>query len=198
MSATGERHQKKGKEGLERAKLWLESTTRFEVPFTSWGKAATLQYVEVPQHGRPSESFDMTGQHLEEDRTPRAMFYAEVKNYDTAGHQRAEYRKFLTRCYSATLAWNATGSPKSPEFFWITWHPFGTITEYPDLTRVTAIEDACQQMPQRVAPADYDPAIAEDLSKRLWLLILSPRLQEIQMSTKFLGWIDAKTREEAV
>lgn len=42
MSATGERHQQKGKEGLERAKLWLESTTRFEVPFTSCGKAATL------------------------------------------------------------------------------------------------------------------------------------------------------------
>ena len=196
LPATGERHQRKGKEGLEEAKLWLESTTRFFVPFTSWGKAGTLQYVEVPQYGRNPESFDLFGQHLEEDLTPRAEFFAEVKRYASASDQRQQYREFLTRCYSATLAWVKIGAPRTPEFMWITWHPFGTISEYRQLTEAAAITEACEKLPQRVKPEDFDPALAEDISGRLWLLIASPRLDDMRMSKEFLGLIRAHSTEE--
>lgn len=196
MPATGERHQRKGKEGLEEAKLWLESTTRFVVPFTAWGKAATLQYVEVPQYGRDPESFDLFGQHLEEDLTPRAEFYAEVKRYRSASDQRQQYREFLTRCYSATIAWQKMGAPRTPEFLWITWHPFGTISEYGTLTEVAALKDACDKLPERVKSEDYDANIAQELAQRLWLLIVSPRLDEMRMSKEFLGLIRAHATEE--
>src|SRR5688500_19045714 len=71
VEAAGERHQRTGREGLELAKLWLESTTRFDVPWTSWGKGATLEYVTVPQIHGSAESFDLAGNHLEEDMSAR-------------------------------------------------------------------------------------------------------------------------------
>jgi hypothetical protein len=168
------------------------------VPFTSWGKAGTLQYVEVPQWGRTKESFDLFGQHLEEDLEPRAEFYAEVKRYSAASDQRQQYREFLTRCYSATIAWDRAGTPKTPEFLWITWHPFGTITEYSTLTQVEAIKDACDKLPGRVKPEDYDAAVAGDLARRLWLLIVSSRLDDMRMSKEFLGLIRAHATEEGL
>jgi hypothetical protein len=168
------------------------------VPFTSWGKAGTLQYVEVPQWGRTKESFDLFGLHLEENLETRAEFYAEVKRYNSAGSQMQQYREFLTRCYSAMLAWERAGTPKTPEFLWITWHPFGATDKYSQLTDVSAIKDACAKLPERVKPEDYDATLAQELADRLWLLLASPRLEDMRMSKEFLGVIRAHATEEGL
>jgi hypothetical protein len=189
MEAAGERHQRRGKEGLEEAKLWLESTTRFEVPWTSWGKAGTLQYVQVPQINGQAESFDLRGMHLEQDMAARAEFYAEVKRYSGQHDQPAHYWKYLTRCYSATVAWQRAGTPQTPEFIWITWHPFGATDNYLKLTKPEMIKEACERHPERVPIEDYDDSTAEDLADRLWFLLASPRLGDMMMSKDYLGLI---------
>lgn len=196
MPSTGEQQHRKGKEGLEEAKLWLESTTRFVVPFTSWGKASTLQYVEVPQWERNKESFDLFGQHLEENLETRGEFYAEVKRYSTAGTQMAQYCEFLTRCYSAMLAWEKIGTPKTPLFLWITWHPFGATDKYSQLTTETMVKEACDKLPERVKSEDYDTARATLLAEQLRLLIVPHKLEDMRMSKDFLGVIrDYATKE---
>ncbi|MEA2376602.1 MAG: hypothetical protein QOD13_509 [Thermoleophilaceae bacterium] len=185
----GEQQHRVGKEGLEEAKLWLESTTRFEVNWTSWGKGGTVQYVQVPQINGKSESFDLAGTHYEPDLTARAGFYAEVKRYSAQGKQREHYRDYLTRCYSATVAWERAGTPMTPEFIWITWHPFGATDDYPKLTTAEMIKEACEALPERVPPEDYDEAVSADLATRLWFLLASPRLEEMRMSQDFLGLV---------
>jgi hypothetical protein len=159
------------------------------VPWTSWGKASTLQYAQVPQIVGNAESFDRAGQHLEPDMTPRSEFFAEVKRYNAQHDQREQYRRYLTRCYSATLAWAEAGTPRTPEFIWITWHPFGATDDYLKLTTAEMIEDACKRLPERVPEDRYDGAVAADLADRLWFLLASPRLEEMMMSKDFLGVI---------
>jgi hypothetical protein len=56
--------------------------------------------------------------------------------------------------------------------------------------------EACEKLPERVAPQDFDPTLAEDLATRLWLLIASPRLDDMRMSKEFLGLVRAYATEE--
>ena len=61
MVPAGEQQHRAGLEGLQEAKLWLESTTRFDVHWTAWGQGANVPYVTVTQINGKPESFERDG-----------------------------------------------------------------------------------------------------------------------------------------
>lgn len=96
------------------------------------------------------------------------------------------------------LAWESVGTPKTPMFLWITWHPFGATDKYSDLTKESMVMEACEKLPERVKPDDYDPGIAAKLAEQLRLLIVPHKLEDMRMSKEFLGVIRAYATEEGL
>jgi hypothetical protein len=185
--AAGERQQYVGLEGAQAAKLWLESTTRFRAPFIAWGPAQMLDHLVVPQVHRTPRGFDLRGEHFDEVMQTKAEFFAEVKNYSAQHDQRTMYRDFLVTAYSACRYWQVGGEPKRPEFLWITWHPFGATDDFPKLTTVEWIKDACERDDEFDMAEHWDDDLGADLAKRIWLLIVPARMPEMRMSRSFLG-----------
>jgi hypothetical protein len=176
----GETAQELGREGVHRAKRWLESTTRFVVEATTLDLPGAEPFLFIPQAGSANRvRMDMTGRHLDEEGGLLAQFYAEVKNVTTDSGLSAEYKKFLAKAYSSERSWESIGNLRPIEWMFITWHPFGATGNYTSLTGVEAIKAACDAHPDRVPPSDWDEGKGEDLSRRLWVLIPSQRLEEM-------------------
>jgi hypothetical protein len=183
--AVGERHHETGREGAYKAKLWLESTTRFTVP---WNAYDTAEYVTAPQLDGTNAGFDLAGEILEEDGTPRTRFLAEVKHYKSEGGQTAAYKSYLATCYSATARLIELGQPV-PDFMWITWHPFGSTRNYLRLWSPEYIHESCEEHKPKLGSYPFDAAVAARLSERLWFLLASPKLDQMVMSRTNLGYV---------
>src|SRR4051794_16750903 len=95
----GERHHQAGREGVLGVKRWLESTTRFQVPWDVYG---SWQQTTVKLLSGEAVSFDIAGHLLDEDGHAGVRFYGEVKNYTSASGQQPAYEEYLAVCYSAT------------------------------------------------------------------------------------------------
>lgn len=168
--------QQKGVDGAEAAKLYLESTTRITVPWNAYKHPhqCTVQLLDAT-HKR----FDRAGHFLESGN----RVFVEVKNVTTAGNQTQQFDEFLATAYSATARqWQELGDPKW-EFFWVTWHPFGTLTEWSQLESPERIEAALAKHPEVLNKQDVIPKVVATLAPRVWLLLLHPR-QEHLMPTR--------------
>jgi hypothetical protein len=111
-------HQK-GADGAQRAKRWLDATTRTRSSWTNKEAVAAgrLTY-NWPHAGAEEFSFDVGGI-LYGEPFDRHNFVAEVKNYayDTLG---MHYDKFLAQCY---LVYR-DHSRWVNQFMFLTWNPF--------------------------------------------------------------------------
>lgn len=168
------------------AKEWLESTTRFDVPWVGWDDPSN-QFVQVPQIDGSPKRLDIAGWHYDDKMNGQAEFFGEVKNYKSEGKLVSQYESFLVTCYSAMHTWRGINDERPREFLFITWHPFGPVSNYTKLTTVDWIKRSVDANPLRVPPDKWDGNLAAALAARLWLLIPSRQLPKMQMSRDHLG-----------
>jgi hypothetical protein len=183
----GEAMHFKGEDGAQRAKRWLDSTTRTRA---SWTNKETVQAARMTfnwPHGKKTEfSFDLGGT-LYGGEFHDHNFVAEVKNYssdDLGSH----YDKFLAQCYHVYKEHSRWVN----QFMFLTWSPF-RIKTWQKLCGPDAIVEACIAHKERLFeladPTDDDEAkgkidmdLVTDLADRLWLVVLSEKQEQLLIS----------------
>lgn len=188
MAQVGEANHRKGAEGAERAKYWLDATTRTSTTWTNEDDvhAARLSF-EWPHAATEKEkpfSFDIGGI-LFGDAYHGHQFVAEVKNYSSVGSIGDEWDDFLAKAYYV-----AKYEPKlANQFMFITWNPFRANT-WPQQTTIAQIRKGCLRNRKRLVGEEdeskagelLDPDVMQDLSERLWLIVLSERQESLLIS----------------
>lgn len=105
-----------------RVKRLLEGFMRFTLPYDAYQhkERVTLELLTGTV-----ETYDLTGDHLDEDGEPQTRIFVESKNVDDAAGQSAEFKRFLAQAYSATAKrkQDLNGDPKC-EFMWATSCPW--------------------------------------------------------------------------
>lgn len=182
----GEAMHQKGAEGAQRAKRWLDSTTRTKATWTNADavSAGRLEYVWPHAGGNPF-SFDVGGL-LFGSPFDGHSFMAEVKNYsgDDLGPQ---YDEFLAKCYLVFK----NHRQWADQFMFLTWHPF-RIKKWTKLCDAEAIVAGClahrrrlfDETDEAAAKALIDMSVVDDLAGRLWLVVLSEKQEELLMSNE--------------
>ena len=167
-----------GRDGVARAKLWLEKTGRANVLFSRYDVNET-KFLSFQKPGGTSYSFDMGGVLNLDDGN--VQFFAEVKHVTSEAGQGREYRDYLCKCYRASK----DGKPY--HFMWITWHPFSQ-TSWSKLCDAEEIERALVDRKQEFCgDDDIDLALCRSIAERLWLVVLSKRQESLSMSDEMLG-----------
>jgi hypothetical protein len=172
VARTGEQTQEAGREGVRRAKRWLEASCRAEVKWDNPKFGQKLQFDKAD--GSNSFSFDFAGTLMGGDLEGEE-FYAEVKKYINAADQATHYSAFLAQCYRAY-----DESPhRCDHFMWITWSPFN-VTKWDTLMTPSEVKDAVTKHPDiALGDAEADDAACAEVAKRLWLIVLSDKQEEL-------------------
>ncbi|MEO3763904.1 hypothetical protein [Streptomyces sp. B8F3] len=178
----GEEAHLVGAEAVRRAKQWLEGTMRVSQSYPNtegvWASKLTLCW---PHGNRKQFSFDLGGV-MRGGEWHGEMFCAEVKWRKNASDQGTEYKSFLAKCYVALSQEYMLGD----HFMWISWAPFRA-NDWDQLTTPEVIREAVFLEAQRaLGTADRVEAaelikneVVEDLSKRLWLVVLSEKQERL-------------------
>ncbi len=116
----GEESHDRGDIGVQRAKQWLDASTRVRIIYTQTQQPlAELVHFPWPYGTREPFSFDLGGIFRGEDLDGQS-FLAEVKNYRYESDLPAHFRNFLAKCYVAL----GHRSSACDHFLWISWAPF--------------------------------------------------------------------------
>lgn len=176
----GEQNQERGREGVRKAKQWLEGTTRAETLWTCY-EAGHAPKLEVPFENAENRSFDMSGL-LKGDDLNNQQFFAEVKNYEkaTTGSLGTDFASFLQLCYRAM----EVDPAKYDRFMWITWTPFN-LTHWHRLTSHEFIKQAVERV-GTPSGGDADSALCRTLAQRLWLILLTPGVEALAATEESL------------
>lgn len=171
-----------GRQGVRRAKKWLDATTRVTSSWTVYDKVpvSRLEF-DWPNGGRQF-SYDLGGL-LHGGTYDNQMFLAECKKY-TSKSQGSHFDKFLAQSYAVLGA-----APQvADHFMWITWHPF-RIDSWNELGSPAAIRAAIERPDNRtrvLGPANDEEPIdqtrVEALSEKLWIIVLSDRQETLVIS----------------
>src|SRR5262245_60842050 len=112
-----------GREGIKRVRRLLDGSMRFRLPYDVYENAERVVVPLLPDGER--KYFDLNGQCLGEDGTPRSELYVESKNVKDAGSQATEFKEFLANAYSGTMRRQADlGMDPKLEFMWATTCPW--------------------------------------------------------------------------
>ena len=194
----GETLHAKGADGAARARRWLESTTRVNASWVNPQPEAVPKLTFSWPHGGEDFTFDLGGTLLR-GKFHGQMFFAEAKNYTSLSDLGVLYREYLAKCYCALME----RPGYCDNFMWIAWHPH-LVTHWTDLCTAEYIGVAVVEHAQRVLgvpPATATPLVdsahCEDVAKRLWLIILSERQEELVVSPEHRGLIEKFEIEKA-
>ncbi len=176
-----EKSQEVGREGVFKAKQYLESTTHLRLPWTAYDhdSICMLQRLDGSK-----KVYDLAGHFLGERRR---HLYVEVKKYSGAGTQGDMYREYLADIYSIIARARQNDMDDKSEFMWVTWHPF-SLSNWAKLTHHVYVHEAVAAHAVRLGllSGDNGPEIDDDLcrivSGRLWLLVLSDRQHELVLT----------------
>ena len=182
---TGEAIQAIGVDGADRAKRWLEGTTRVLHVWTNPedDKKLTFSWASTGEF-----SFDLGGT-LQGAELHGKNFFAEVKKYSSAGDQGTEYPKYLAKCYLAL-----TQRPEwCDHFMWITWAPF-SVTKWPNLMSAEYVAQSVKLEKHRkrtLGTADAEPDLdhCAEVARRLWLIVLSDKQEVLRLTEDERGEI---------
>lgn len=187
----GELLQKLGEDGARRAKLWLDATTRVMATWSVYDKFGRDRLLYPWPAVDRSYSYDLGGVFFGGDLHQQS-FLVECKKYNNPS-QGGHFDKFLAQSY-VTLRDNPT---LADNFIWITWHPFRQ-TDWTILYTAEKINAAIVKERERIfgdvteedAKTAIDPGIVDDLSKRVWIIVLSDRQETLVISTEDRAEID--------
>ena len=175
----GETSHEVGRDGVTRAKIWLEKTGRVDVNFTRYEVEGAKFMTFENLLGR-TFSFDMTGQlHIDSGKT---QFFAEVKKVSSEANQGTLYKEYLAKCYRTSVV---TRMPHN--FIWLTWHPFSQTS----WTKLFAVDELMAAV--ELHKVDYlgsdaiDEGLCRELANRLWLIVISDRQEGLSMSNQMFG-----------
>lgn len=180
---TGEETHHKGIDGAQRAKRWLEGTTRVVQTWMNPEDATKLTFSWATTG---EFSFDLGGTFWG-DELHNKNFFVECKKYKADGDQGTEYRKYLAKCYLALK--------QSPgwcdHFMWITWAPF-SLKSWEKLLTTDYVAESVRQTAVRektLGDADGEPDLAHcaDVASRLWLIVLSDKQEVLRLSDEERG-----------
>lgn len=175
----GETNHVTGRDGVDRAKLWLEKTGRVDVNFTSYDVEGA-QFLSFNDIHDEEFSFDIAGVlHIASGKT---QFFAEVKNVTGEAKQGVQYRKYLAKCYRTC---KSTG--KRFHFVWLTWHPFSLGSWSKLCTAEEVISAVNLHKEQYVGDEDIDEDLCREISDRLWLIVLGEKQESLSMSDQMFG-----------
>lgn len=178
---TGEEIHALGADGAQRAKRWLEGTTRVLHVWMNPEDAAKLTFGWASSG---SFSFDLGGS-LQGGDLHNKNFYAEVKKYSSAGDQGTEYRKYLAKCYLAL----AQQPAMCDHFMWITWAPF-SIIKWPVLRNAEYVRESVLKYSAKTLGGEDehpDDTLCKEVADRLWLIVLSDRQEELRLTDEERG-----------
>lgn len=182
---SGEAIQAIGIDGADRAKRWLEGTTRV---LHVWTNPEDENKLTFSWTTNGHFSFDLGGT-LQGAELHGKNFYAEVKKYATAGNQGTEYQKYLAKCYLALQ--------QRPEmcdhFMWITWAPF-SVSKWSKLMTADYVAEAVKGKHHRnrtLGADDAEPNLAHcaAVAHRLWLIVLSDKQEVLRLTEAERGEI---------
>lgn len=172
----------KGAEAVQRVKRWLEGTMRVSQSYTNidgvWARKLSLRW---PHGNEAPFSFDLGGVMRGGDWDGQ-MFCAEVKWRKNASDQGTEYKSFLAKCYVALSQQYMLGD----HYMWITWAPFRA-RDWDQLTQPHTIREAVLAESERIfgtqgreaAAAAVKNEFVEELSARLWLIVMSEKQEKL-------------------
>ena len=185
----GEQLHEIGREGAIRAKRWLDATTRVKASWLNTDPAGAAKLSFVWPASPQTFSFDIGGV-LRGGEFENEMFMGECKKYTTS-NQGTAYREYLAKCYVVLLQNPALAD----HFMWITWHPF-LVESWTALCRAPYVSKSVVQERARVfghrstaaaAQEGVDEKICEEVARRLWLLVLSDRQEQLVITDTHRG-----------
>lgn len=189
----GEETHEKGADGLRRAKIWLDRTTRAEARWVTPDPIAVPKLTfEWKKPGEYSYSFDLGGV-LKGGTVDGQEFLAECKKYDTPLDQGTHYRAYLAKCYCAYQA----RPDRCDNFMWITWSPF-LVSKWDELCTAGYVRQSLLEHSDRAlnepdkakAALLISDATVDAIADRLWVIVLSKRQEDtLMMSKEHLGLI---------
>lgn len=183
----GEDAQDTGRTGLQRAKQWLELTTRVKESYTHRDRQfAELLHFQWPYGSKTSFSFDLGGR-FQGDHLDNKSFLAEIKNYRYESDLPVHFRDFLAKCYVALDA----KPNRCDNFLWISWSPFQAKAWNKHTTvenvRNCIIHEANRKRVLDVdnepdAVAKLDTALTAGVADRVWMITLSDQLEQLVLT----------------
>lgn len=189
-----------GADGAQRAKFWLDATTRTRSTWTNEDAViAARMTFEWPfgteKHQTPTTfSFDIGGI-LFGDPFDNHQFVAEVKNYSTTGNIGSEFDDFLAKCYRVAT----TSRQLADQFMFITWNPFRA-QSWKKQTETEQIREGCIINRERLlgekdkekASELIDDEAVSYVRDRLWLVVLSDKQEALLISDEDRAMINAE------
>lgn len=176
VMVAGELRQQTGSIGVDRAKRWLNYSTRVASIYTNTDKVfKDLLHFQWP-YGGQGFSFDLGGK-LRGGALHDKSFMAEVKAYRYEMDSATEYRKFVAECYVAFQE----KPDRCDNLLWLSWAPFQAqswhkhrsaesvkkhLLHAENVFRIFGTESAEE------AQGKLDAQVIYELTNRLWLLTL--------------------------
>jgi hypothetical protein len=182
FTVPGEEEHVKGAEAVQRVKRWLEGTMRVAQSYTNtdgaWARKLTRHW---PYGNQKPFSYDLGGV-MRGGEWHGQMFCAEVKWRKNASDQGTAYKSFLAKCYVALSQEYMLGD----HYMWISWSPFRA-NDWHELTAPEMIREAVLAESLRaLGVEDQDEAtelikdeLVEELSRRLWLIVMSEKQEKL-------------------
>ena len=200
----GEDAQDAGREGLQRAKRWLELSTRVDQSWTHRDRPmAELLEFSWPHGSRETFSFDLGGKFRGESLDNQS-FVAEVKRYRNEGDLPAHFRDFQAKCYAAL----GEHPQRCDHFLWLSWSPFQAQrwdqhTTVPSVTRAlmhtTNRERVLGVADEIDARSQVDLERLGKVAERIWLVTLNDKQEHLVLSKKhYLEVVKLITSERGV
>ena len=189
----GEEAHDLGESGLERAKQWLELSTRVDRCWTRHdrpaGELLEFQWPHADGGQVPARfSFDLGGT-FRGGSLANQSFVAEIKAYKKENDLSAHFRDFLAKCYVALEAAPA----RCDHFLWVSWSPFQAQRwdqhATADNVRRSVLHDANRRRAlgledEKEAVAKLSSDLLVGVASRIWLLTLSEKQEQLVLSGK--------------
>jgi len=182
----GEEPHAKGEDGLQRAKHWLDSSTRVKQAWTArdvpFGRFCHFEWPCATGQEKPF-SFDLGG-NFRGGALDNQSFLAEIKNHKAEQSLPEEYRHFAAKCYVALNR----DPVLCDHFLWISWAPFQarswdkhattdrvceTLMHQDNRKRMFDVDTAAE------AALKLDRALAAEVARRIWLITLCDQQEEL-------------------
>lgn len=169
-----------GRQGAYEIKEWLEGTNRFEIPVTVYDLPSMCS---VTCLNGDHKTFDMLAYTIPTatNGTTRPVS-VECKKYNTAGHQPAEFKKFLAIAYSSTAQTiREHRMDEEREFMWVTFHPF-SLSDWPNLCSVSYLRQCVEEHDGLLNEEPIDDTLLAKVAGRIWVVVVSQRQVDIRLS----------------
>lgn len=168
-----------GRDGVQKIKKWLDSTTHVAIEWTVYDNqpVCTLQNLS----GKPKR-FDLLGKMLKKGSPPVAV---EAKRYSSAHSQGKLFQEFIATAYSTSAYELKHFGDSGREYMWVTYHPFAQ-REWKNLLKRKNIVKALGEHPELLAGEKVDEDLVDALATRVWLLVIHSKQHALILKKKEL------------